>query len=295
MASFSSRGFTDDGRIKPSLCLPGALVKSSDSDGLTVPASNNCNYDTSSGTSLSTPAVSGCAALVRQYFTDGFYPTGSPVSGDAFTPSAALIKGILINSSVNVLHAAYSIPGQDQGWGRILLDEALYFPGDARKLYTDDHHTGLSTGESVEYKFTVLSGTEPLEITLVWTDYFSLPAAATNIVNDLNLELTTPSTTYYGNNFVSGESVAGGSPDNINTVECILLPAPDPGDYTLNIAAQNVAIGTQNYALVITGDHAFPPPVPLNTPAVIIMLILALSVIFMAANIPEYLKIILYH
>lgn len=41
--------------------------------------------------------MAGTAALVFEYFTKGFYPTGAAVSR-AFTPMGALIKAVLINS-----------------------------------------------------------------------------------------------------------------------------------------------------------------------------------------------------
>jgi subtilisin family serine protease len=55
------------------------------------------------GTSMSTPIVSGNAALVRQYLTDGWYPSGVKNSADSFTRVASsLLKAILIHSTVPV-------------------------------------------------------------------------------------------------------------------------------------------------------------------------------------------------
>jgi len=49
---------------------------------------------------MATPAVAGASALIRQYFTDGFYPTGSPSVAHKLTPSGALMKAMLANSAV---------------------------------------------------------------------------------------------------------------------------------------------------------------------------------------------------
>jgi hypothetical protein len=45
---------------------------------------------------MATPAVAGAATLVRQYFTDGFYPTGAPVAAHAYQPSASLIRAVMV-------------------------------------------------------------------------------------------------------------------------------------------------------------------------------------------------------
>lgn len=46
---------------------------------------------------MATPVVAGSAALVRQYFMDGYYPSGTKTQDDAFTPSSALIKAVMIS------------------------------------------------------------------------------------------------------------------------------------------------------------------------------------------------------
>jgi hypothetical protein len=55
-----------------------------------------------------TPVVSGAATLARQYFTSGFYPGGSANASWSFSPSAALLKGVLINSASAISNVAYS-------------------------------------------------------------------------------------------------------------------------------------------------------------------------------------------
>ena len=65
-------------------------------------------------------------ALVRQYFTDGFYPSGMATPGSGFTPSGALIRAVMLNSAVDMTGIA-GFPSNQEGWGRTLLDNALYF------------------------------------------------------------------------------------------------------------------------------------------------------------------------
>ena len=125
VASFSSNGLTSDGRIKPTVCAPGdgasegAGIISADSDG--IKNSYNSGTIAMRGTSMATPAVAGAAALVRQYFKEGYYPTGTANAADAFIPSAALIRSLIINSAQNMIgiYGGGSIPGTGQGWGRV--------------------------------------------------------------------------------------------------------------------------------------------------------------------------------
>ncbi|MCA9300050.1 MAG: hypothetical protein KDA28_13350 [Phycisphaerales bacterium] len=46
--------------------------------------------------------MSGTAALVRQFYVDGYYPTGVATPGDGFDPSGPLVKATLINSAVDM-------------------------------------------------------------------------------------------------------------------------------------------------------------------------------------------------
>ena len=86
IADFSSRGPTSDGRTKPDLLAPGKAVLSAgaqpdefgECDPGKVPSANGKSDGVLSlqGTSMATPVVSGTAAIIRQYFAQGYYPTG---------------------------------------------------------------------------------------------------------------------------------------------------------------------------------------------------------------------------
>jgi subtilisin family serine protease len=254
ISSFSSRGPTDDGRIKPSITIVGSSVESAANDGNV--ATNNCNTRSMSGTSMASPGAAGLAALIRQYFTHGFYPSGTAVPGDGFTPSAALVRVALINSGEQMAGEG-NIPNNTQGWGRILLDNVLYFPGDERKLWLEDDTVGFpdgSSGESRVYQLNVAGDGEPLEVTLAWTDYPSTPAASPNINNDLDLVVSGPGGTFRGNVFAGGQSVPGGSADRLNTLENVLVLAPTPGLWTVTVSSFTVPDGPQPFAVVATGD-----------------------------------------
>ena len=48
---------------------------------------------------MATPIAAGSAVLVRQYFMDGWYPTGSAVSGNKFEPLGSLVKAMMIGAT----------------------------------------------------------------------------------------------------------------------------------------------------------------------------------------------------
>ncbi len=107
MAAFSSRGPTDDGRIKPDVVAPGTFILSTYSDmfqqqydpspnpkngayqngGWPYPYSQGLKYN--GGTSMSNPLVAGGAAVVREYYQET----------ESHNASAALVKATLINSA----------------------------------------------------------------------------------------------------------------------------------------------------------------------------------------------------
>ncbi len=93
MAAFSGRGPTTDGRIKPDVVAPGTAVLSTRSRAVVTAStdwgvSNDPAFFFDGGTSMATPLVAGCAALVRQFLV-----TDHAIA----SPSAALVKALLIN------------------------------------------------------------------------------------------------------------------------------------------------------------------------------------------------------
>jgi len=255
-----SRGPVDDGRRKPDVCAPGSNVNSAN-------GGSACGTQSMSGTSMATPTTAGGLVLLRQYFTDGWYPTGTKTAADTRNPSAALMKACLVNGAMEVtgtdpFGTIKRIPSMDQGWGRVHLENALYFSGDARRtrLWDVRNADGLTTGQQAEYTINVTANTQPLKVHLVWSDPESTTLASVNLVNNLDLEVVNPSgTVYKGNVFATGQSTTGGTADVLNNVEGFVLSSPATGSWTLRVKATSVpGTGTapnsnrQGYALVAT-------------------------------------------
>ena len=247
LSRFTLFGPTRDGRIKPDVVGPAYVVAG---DAQVITKGNACGTTAQLGTSWSSPTIAGAAALVRQYYTDGFYPTGVATATNRMTPSAALLKATIIAAARRVpqivtptgLQDTKPVPSNEQGWGFPVLDDALYFPGDVSKLRVQDD-LSLAQGQSNTLRLNVKPGM-PLKVVLVWTDPPGVP-----LVNDLDLSVIDPA----GNQLATA--------DHVNNVEGVSIAQPLSGNYTISVSATRISQGPrQNYALVVTGDIADAAP-----------------------------------
>lgn len=266
MAAFSSRGPCDDGRLKPDVVAPGTNVLSTKSSQTTqvMWGIYDSYYTYAGGTSMATPLVAGCSALVRQFYVD---------NESLESPSGALIKATLINGAIDIKgqyagaqNDAGPIPNNNEGWGMVNVTNSIHPTAPREMTYKDATSGFTASGQFHEYKYRVGTG-EPLKITLAYSDYPGSPTSG-GLVNDLNLKVTAPdgSTNYLGNDFTNGWTKSGGSiTDNKNNVECVYIKTPSAGTYTVRITAQNIAeLGfesDQDYALVVSGNFTFPDDV----------------------------------
>ncbi|RKX92637.1 MAG: hypothetical protein DRP84_09715 [Spirochaetes bacterium] len=235
IASFSSRGPTYDGRYKPTVCAPGSYVTSVDNN--TDCITQTCNFMDMQGTSMATPLMAGSAALVKQYY----------LTYKSHIPTGALIKATLI-ASARDMAGTPPIPNNDEGWGRVCLDDALEFSGDPEKLLFWDR-VEVSSGDTFEIILN-LSGASFIKVVLCWSDY-----PGNNLVNDVDLVVESPSSDiYYGNNFSNGVSVPGGSPDNVNVEEVVYITSPASGLWKIKVVGANIMQAPQPIALVVVGD-----------------------------------------
>jgi len=246
IAAFSSRGPTDDGRIKPDIVAPGTFIASTKSSLADSDAWGYIdeNYVYMGGTSMSTPITAGVAALVRQNYVDNLNTT----------PSAALIKATIINGAHDMAPGQYGTgsereingcPDFSQGWGRLDVGKALYPAGERRVHFFEGQ--GIREGESYENKYYINNSSEPLKVTLAWTDYPAGLSAAVTLVNDLDLNVTGPGDTQYT------------EADHNNNVEQIVIQNPEKGLYTIRVKGFNIPQGPQPFALVLSGATGKPP------------------------------------
>ncbi len=194
LSSFSSRGPTFDGRIKPDLVFPGEFILSSKAvPGASTP---NAQMTLKRGTSMATPLIASLLSLIEERLKKVYHQ---------IQPSASLKKAILISSTRTL--ANYSVdfhfdssigsisPSLDlytqeklynEGFGRVVLDDFLH----DRIAFKDNlEFFGFSKPQS--FCFEVEKDSIDLMFTLVYTDvptigYFSNQT----LINNLNLRLT---------------------------------------------------------------------------------------------------------
>jgi serine protease AprX len=281
MAAFSSRGPTDDGRIKPEVVAPGTNVLSVKSTAFPagqtplwgdLPAAHPLHdlYCWSGGTSMSTPLVAGAAALVRQHLTQ---QRGHNVSGSK--PSGALIKAFLINGAVAINPGQFTagpgtppIPATNEipagpnfvdGFGRVNLADTLA-PGLLKQtLFADEPDYAVESGQIRTFQVRPIDLGQPIKIALCWTDAPAL-AGAGGLVNQLYLRVLQPNGT-----LLAGDTTA--YPTATNNVQQVVITAPAAGTYEIRVHGLSVSTHSpgvpagpnprQDFALVTSNAMGF--------------------------------------
>ena len=249
LARFSSRGPTTDDRIGVTVVAVGTHVQGPTS---TAPdylgnevcdafwPANQTDYARSSGTSHSTPVVTGALMVI-----DEFFERRLALLGHVARPSPALLRAALTNTATDLAGgsdgaggALSSAPNAVQGWGSVNLSNLFEM---REALFTlDQEVTFTASGQAWEQLLIPLDTSRPLKITLAWTDPPANPAATVALVNDLDLIVDGPTGTYRGNRFAGGISVTGGPADRLHNLEAVFIPNPS-GVYTIRVEAANIA------------------------------------------------------
>jgi serine protease AprX len=250
MVAFSSRGPTQEGRIKPDVVAPGTCILSTRSRDAspddTFGHSDDGDFSFLSGTSMATPLVAGCCAVLRETL----------VKNGVSNPAASLIKALLINGAVllpgqHLPSEAGASPNNNSGWGRVDLAGSVIIPGDEPDAGFGEGgplDQGEEDGFTVEIPERVSegrSGVAPtgagvtFKITLVWSDP---PGAA--LQNDLDLIVRASNGEERHGNMPAGS----GGFDRDNNVEQILWEGMPPGPAKIVVRAERITQFPQPYA-----------------------------------------------
>lgn len=268
--SFSSKGPSIDGRLKPDIVAPGVDVTTADSN-------STCASTQQSGTSYAASFAAGASAIVRQHLIDEHGVT---------QPSSALVKAAIINGAKTDMHP-YEVPSSyldsnvsnlhhgryawlpiDQppsnqlGWGFLWLPRALSkvqanegedLDGIQQDLIAFDEVT-LDNDTKQQATFHLLVHDEELRVTLAYADPASAVAGASpenSLVNDLDLIVSALNGSHFQRPLLQA--------DRRNNVERVRVPKPaddaNPVHVQVNVTAVDLPGSLeQECAIVVTGN-----------------------------------------
>ncbi|KAL5366712.1 serine peptidase [Aspergillus floccosus] len=202
LAAFSSRGPTLEGRIKPDVVAPGTAILSTLSrNTVNAEASFGTSQDSAwwflAGTSMATPLVAGCVAVLRETL----------IKSGVQKPSSALLKALLINGAAElpgqyIPTEAGPSPNSNSGFGRVNVSNSVILPNQADRGYREGGPLAQGASEEIVVDIpgkaellriqgrsasTSASNGVVLKVSLVWTD-----PSGPNLQNDLDLIVVGP-------------------------------------------------------------------------------------------------------
>ncbi|MAR39843.1 MAG: hypothetical protein CMD22_04060, partial [Flavobacteriales bacterium] len=245
LASSSSRGPAADGRIKPDISAKGSSVYSTE---------ENQTYGTKTGTSMSCPGISGVLAQLYQAY--------KALNGGVDPPSA-LMKCILLNSADDIGN-----PGPDfkHGWGQVNGYRAV-------KMLENNNYfsSSVSQGNTNPYSINVPAGISQVKVMVYWHDKEANTSASISLVNDIDIQLITPTGTVYDPwvldptaNSSNLNQNAVRNFDGLNNMEQVTIDNPSAGNYTLNVEGYSIPFGPQDFYVTyefITDDIELTYPI----------------------------------
>lgn len=245
---FSSWGPVDDGRIKPDVVANGYGLYSTLDD-------NNSAYASYSGTSMASPNAAGSMILLQEHYEN--------LNGAGIFMRSATLKALVIHTADEA--GSNDGPDYEFGWGLMNTESA------AAKI-TEDQTTDVITehvladGESFTRDITT-TGTDPIRVTVVWTDPpGTIPSAAVDpsdviLVNDLdlNVEDVATRTVHYPwrlrrNN--PSSAALRNNQNNRDNVQMVDIDSPSNGTtYTITVDHDgSLTGGSQAFSMIISGN-----------------------------------------
>lgn len=233
LESTSSKGPTEDGRLKPDLAALGQGHVSTDP--------NNA-YAIGGGTSAASPGSAGVAAIL--------YGAYRQFNAGALPPSS-LIKAAMLNSAMDMGN-----PGPDYkfGFGRLDANRALDIIQNQTYLTAN-----VSGGAQNNHTINVPAGTKQVKVMLYWPEPSATLGAARILINDLDLSVldnnggtVRPLILNPAPNAATLNAIAVEGRDSLNNVEQVVIDNPNGGNYTVRVNGFDIAQGPQEYYIVYT-------------------------------------------
>ncbi|MEO6610932.1 MAG: S8 family serine peptidase [Chitinophagaceae bacterium] len=231
----SSRGPVRDGRLKPEIIAIGSFIES------TAPPPFDF-YAENTGTSMAAPAISGGLALLYENYRL-LHP---PLPGT--NPTNGLMKALLCNSGDD-----WGMPGPDftHGFGMANFHRA-------NDMLENNHYSlsSIAPGPQQTLTVNVPAGVAEFKVMLYWNDPAAAVLASQTLVNDLDLEVETPSAItvlphVLDTVHTNVKNSATNGVDHINNIEQVVIKNPAAGDYIIKVKPTNITQNpSQEYVVV---------------------------------------------
>jgi len=245
LASFSSWGPTDDGRIKPDIVGIGT-------DLLSTSNASTTSYTYLSGTSMATPQVSGSIFLLQQLY--------NRLNTNTFM-RAATLKGVILHTAMDMAAVG---PDYQTGWGLLDMEKAakVILNVETSNLISE----GTLANSSIDKRSFVASGKGDLVATISWTDPESTvyPINTENLnnrkpklVNDLDIKISDGAGKFLP--FIldpaAPEKIAEAGDNIRDNIEKIIIKGAVPGkSYELSISHKGTLKNDkQDFSLIVSG------------------------------------------
>ena len=267
LAFFSSCGPTDDGRIKPDVVADGI-------NDFTPGAAYDTEYVIwpSGGTSFAAPGVAGSVGLLTQFYKQ-LHPNGSE-------PLASTLKGLTVHTADSATTNAG--PSYRFGWGVMnTRTAATLINQDATNgLKNQIKEVLLTNNSTIQFPVVASDGTNPLKITICWTDPAGTPNNVTNLdnptpklVNDFDLRVISPTGStnlpwvlkpdLTNQTSAARSAAATTGDDSRNNVEQVYVAHPTNATYLVRVTHKGnlQTNATQWVSILISGNvpQATPP------------------------------------
>ena len=246
LASFSSWGPTDDGRIKPDIVGIGT-------DLLSTSNASTTSYTYLSGTSMATPQVSGSIFLLQQLY--------NRLNTNTFM-RAATLKGVILHTAMDMAAVG---PDYQTGWGLLDMEKAakVILNVETSNLISE----GTLANSAIDKRSFVASGKGDLVATISWTDPESTvyPINTENLnnrkpklVNDLDIKISDGAGKFLP--FIldpaAPEKIAEAGDNIRDNIEKIIIKGAVPGkSYELSISHKGTLKDnkSQDFSLIVSG------------------------------------------
>ncbi|GGE24009.1 S8 family serine peptidase [Psychroflexus planctonicus] len=238
----SSRGPSDDGRIKPDIGGMGTDILSTGNQA-------DDAYGTATGTSMAGPGVAGSLILLQELFNNEY---------GQFLKSATL-KAVALNTASDAGNAG---PDATYGWGILNSEKAANAILDKEAGSSVVSEQNLSEGETITFQVTA-NGDEAIKAMIVWNDPAGTAINNTEnsptpaLVNDLDLRVTLNQETFLPWKLQLSDVTAPAiKEDNIvDNVEQVIVDNPTAGTvYTVEISHKgSLTNNQQDVSVVVTG------------------------------------------